>query len=148
MRVTFNSQERTLREMTNLALTAGWKVVEVVLKPEGSLFGSIVAVPISVPPSSRLTVPTMDQEIDERCASPLVDTFYSITKLPTSCSMSGSPSNSAVTRIKQRIRKTLSRTFNRNAGPDEESPKDASGNKLQPAPLLPPLTFTTNSGSK
>ena len=122
--------------------------MEVVLKPEGSLFGSIVAVPVSVPPSSRLTVPTIDREINERCASPLVDTFYSITELPTSRSVPGSPSNSAVTRIKQRIRKTLSRTFNRNAGPDEESPKDAFGSKLQSVPLLPPVSFMTNAGPR
>lgn len=145
MRVTFNSQERTLREMTALALTAGWKVIEVILKPEGSLFGSIVAVPVSVPPSDRLTVPVMDHEINERSASPLVDTFYSMTALPAPRTPTGSPSNSAVTRIKQRIRKTLSRTFTRSALADEEGFKDLGGNR-QAVPLLPPLSFSTNMG--
>ncbi|KAH8096884.1 hypothetical protein BXZ70DRAFT_865118, partial [Cristinia sonorae] len=44
MRVTFNSQERTLRELASLTLTAGWKV-EHVSRAEGSLFGHVVAVP-------------------------------------------------------------------------------------------------------
>ena len=48
MRVLFNSKERTLREMIDIALSAGWQVTEVVRKPEGSLFSTIVAVPIPV----------------------------------------------------------------------------------------------------
>ncbi|KAJ7849694.1 hypothetical protein B0H14DRAFT_2445494 [Mycena olivaceomarginata] len=52
MQVTFNGQERTLREIVALALSAGWKVVRVT-KPPGSLFGHIVAVPVAVPVSPR-----------------------------------------------------------------------------------------------
>ncbi|KAJ7449160.1 O-methyltransferase, partial [Mycena latifolia] len=48
MQVTFNGQERTLREIVALALSAGWKVVRVTKAP-GSLFGHIVAVPVAVP---------------------------------------------------------------------------------------------------
>ncbi|KAJ7023063.1 O-methyltransferase [Mycena alexandri] len=48
MQVTFNGQERTLRETVALALSAGWKVVRVTKAP-GSLFGHIVAVPVAVP---------------------------------------------------------------------------------------------------
>ncbi|KAF7324950.1 Ich1 protein [Mycena kentingensis (nom. inval.)] len=48
MQVTFNGQERTLREIVSLAASAGWKVVKVVKAP-GSLFGHIVAVPVAVP---------------------------------------------------------------------------------------------------
>jgi hypothetical protein len=48
MQVTFNGQERTLREIITLALSAGWKVVRVT-KPPGSLFGHIIAVPVAVP---------------------------------------------------------------------------------------------------
>ncbi|KAJ7171095.1 O-methyltransferase [Mycena filopes] len=48
MHVTFNGQERTLRETVALALSAGWKVVRVTKAP-GSLFGHIVAVPVAVP---------------------------------------------------------------------------------------------------
>ncbi|TCD65381.1 ich1-like protein [Steccherinum ochraceum] len=51
MKVTFNSQERTLREIAALTLTAGWKVVHV-SRAEGSLFGHIVAVPVDIPPES------------------------------------------------------------------------------------------------
>ncbi|KAJ7080600.1 O-methyltransferase [Mycena belliarum] len=48
MQVTFNGQERTLRETVALALSAGWKVVRVTKAP-GSLFGHIVAVPTAIP---------------------------------------------------------------------------------------------------
>ncbi|KAJ7244419.1 hypothetical protein B0H12DRAFT_1129472 [Mycena haematopus] len=48
MQVTFNGQERTLREIVALALSAGWKVVRVTKAP-GSLFGHIIAVPVAVP---------------------------------------------------------------------------------------------------
>ncbi|KAG6817373.1 hypothetical protein H0H87_009560 [Tephrocybe sp. NHM501043] len=48
MQVIFNAQERTLRETTSLALSAGWKVVKVTRSP-GSLFGHIIAVPIPIP---------------------------------------------------------------------------------------------------
>ena len=51
MRVMFNSQERTLRELVALALTAGWKVTQVTRTP-GSLFGHIVAVPVDIPPEA------------------------------------------------------------------------------------------------
>lgn len=52
MQVTFNGQERTLREIVSLALSAGWKVVKVT-KAVGSLFGHIVAVPVPVPMQRR-----------------------------------------------------------------------------------------------
>ncbi|KAJ7348135.1 hypothetical protein DFH08DRAFT_1080245 [Mycena albidolilacea] len=52
MQVTFNGQERTLREIVALALTAGWKVVRVT-KASGSLFGHIIAVPIALPVSPQ-----------------------------------------------------------------------------------------------
>ncbi|TEB29709.1 hypothetical protein FA13DRAFT_1755487 [Coprinellus micaceus] len=42
MNVMFNSQERTLREIVALALSAGWKVIKLT-QPPGSLFGYIVA---------------------------------------------------------------------------------------------------------
>ena len=48
MHVTFNSQERTLREMVTLAASAGWKVTKVTRTP-GSLFGYLVAVPMPIP---------------------------------------------------------------------------------------------------
>lgn len=55
MNVMFNSQERTLREIVALALSAGWKVIKLT-QPPGSLFGYIVAVPIfsdPIAPRSR-----------------------------------------------------------------------------------------------
>ncbi|KAH9830194.1 S-adenosyl-L-methionine-dependent methyltransferase [Rhodofomes roseus] len=48
MRVTFNAQERTLREIAALTLTAGWRIVQVT-RTEGSLFGHVIAVPTDVP---------------------------------------------------------------------------------------------------
>ncbi|KAK1230958.1 hypothetical protein PQX77_005932 [Marasmius sp. AFHP31] len=48
MQVTFNGQERTLRETVALALSAGWKVTRVVKAP-GSHFGHITAIPTHIP---------------------------------------------------------------------------------------------------
>jgi len=48
MQVMFNSQERTLREIVNLAASSGWKIIKVT-KTAGSLFGYLVAVPVPVP---------------------------------------------------------------------------------------------------
>ena len=122
MHVTFNSKERTLREMTDIALTAGWQVAEVIRRPEGSLFGSIVAIPISVPPSKALLSTFIEQEIIERSVSPVVDTFYSRSRLPSSkgVGMTMSQSDSPMRRMTKRLRKTLSKTFNR-AGQSGES---------------------------
>ncbi|KAG5642068.1 hypothetical protein DXG03_003645 [Asterophora parasitica] len=106
MQVTFSAQERTLRETTTLALSAGWKVVKVTHAP-GSLFGHIVAVPVPIPVQCRaragigsasLNVPSIPSTADEegirrgkvelavierassRCGTP---TFGSRTDLPT-----------------------------------------------------------------
>ncbi|KAF9812909.1 hypothetical protein IEO21_05905 [Rhodonia placenta] len=51
MRSMFNSQERTLRELSTLAQTAGWRIVQVV-RSESSLFGHITAVPVEIPAES------------------------------------------------------------------------------------------------
>ena len=48
MRVTFNAQERTLREMAALTRRAGWAIVDVV-HGEESLFGHLTAVPVEIP---------------------------------------------------------------------------------------------------
>jgi hypothetical protein len=115
MHVTFNSKERTLREMTDIALSAGWQVTEVIRKPEGSLFGSIIAVPTSVPPSTALLPPFVEQETIERSVSPVGDTFYSHSQLPSpkGLTVAISQSDSAVRRMTKRLRKTISRTFSR-----------------------------------
>jgi hypothetical protein len=114
MHVTFNSKERTLREMTDITLSAGWQVVEVIRKPEGSPFGSIIAVPTSVPPSTALLSSLAEQEIIERAGSPVGDTFYSRTQLPSrGTTMEMNQSDSAVRRMTKRLRKTISRTFSR-----------------------------------
>ncbi|RDB30841.1 4-O-methyltransferase 1 [Hypsizygus marmoreus] len=52
MQVIFNAQERTLREIVALALSAGWKVIKVT-HAVGSLFGHIVAVPVPIPMQRR-----------------------------------------------------------------------------------------------
>lgn len=123
MHVTFNSKERTLREMTDIAFSAGWKVTEVIRKPEGSLFGSIIAVPISIPPSTTLLSPFIEQEIIERSVSPVVDTFYSRSQLasPKGAGMTASQSDSAVRRMTKRLRRTISKTFSRTGGQSGES---------------------------
>ncbi|PFH49598.1 hypothetical protein AMATHDRAFT_147362 [Amanita thiersii Skay4041] len=48
MQVTFNAQERTLREIVALASSAGWKVVRVAMA-DGSLFGHLTAIPTQIP---------------------------------------------------------------------------------------------------
>ena len=63
MRVTFNSQERTLRELAALTLTAGWKVVQV-SRAEGSLFGHVVAVPVDIPPESLLLLKKAEEKAE------------------------------------------------------------------------------------
>lgn len=125
MHVTFNSKERTLREMTDIALSAGWQVTGVIRKPEGSLFGSIVAIPTSVPSSTALLSPFVEREIIERSVSPVGDTFYSRSQLPSpkAVAMATSRSNSAVRRMTKRLRKTISKTFSR-GGQSEEKKGD------------------------
>lgn len=59
MRVMFNAQERTLRELAGLVRTAGWQVVQVT-RTEGALFGHLVAVPVEIPPET-LTLPFCDE---------------------------------------------------------------------------------------
>lgn len=115
MHVTFNSKERTLREITDIALSAGWQVTEVIRKPEGSLFGSIIAIPTSLPPSTALLSPFVEQEIIEMGISPVADTFYSRPQLPSpkGVAMAMSQSDSAVRRMTKRLRKTISKTFSR-----------------------------------
>lgn len=122
MHVTFNSKERTLREMTDIALSAGWQVTGVIRKPEGSLFCSIIAIPASVPSSTALLSPVVEREIDERSVSPVVDTFYSRSQLPSpkGVAMAMSQSDSAVRRITKRLRKTISKTFSRGGQGGEE----------------------------
>jgi hypothetical protein len=106
MHVTFNSKERTLREMSDIALSGGWQVTEVIRKPEGSLFSSIIAVPAQVPPSSLVK-----QEIIESSISPVGDTFYSNSRLPQS--------GSTVRRMTRRLKKMISKTFRQSEGSGE-----------------------------
>ncbi|CAL1710667.1 unnamed protein product [Somion occarium] len=91
MRVTFNAQERTLRELTALTLTAGWKVVQVT-RAEGSLFGHVIAVPVDIPEESLALLnvreemsaddmpPMSDLEV---YSPPMGDTFFSNVNLPS-----------------------------------------------------------------
>ena len=67
MRVMFNAQERTLRELTALARSAGWKVVQVT-RTEGALFGHLVAVPVEIPPET-LALPLCDEMENEAASS-------------------------------------------------------------------------------
>ncbi|KAI0635412.1 S-adenosyl-L-methionine-dependent methyltransferase [Trametes polyzona] len=101
MRATFNAQERTLREMSALTLTAGWKIVDVV-HAEGSLFGHLTAIPVEIPEASlSLLEPpevspekaTEDQGAGSRTRSGSVtsasetihrgETFGTLSSLPT-----------------------------------------------------------------
>lgn len=63
MRVMFNSQERTLRELASLTLCAGWKITQVT-RAEGSLFGHIIAVPVDIPPETLALPMNLDGETE------------------------------------------------------------------------------------
>ncbi len=63
MQVMFNSQERTLREMVTLTLSAGWKIVKVTKTP-GSLFGYLVAEPVPIP-DAPTAAPGVTAGVDE-----------------------------------------------------------------------------------
>jgi hypothetical protein len=124
-------------------LTAGWRVVDVIRKPEGSLFGSIVAVPVSVPHSRSIISQVVDKEIYERCTSPVGDTFYSKVELPAGRGgLPGSVSDSAVMKMKKRIRKTLSKTFGSGFGAVQVSDdeKQMSQSSLLPTCFHPGST--------
>ncbi|KAF8184846.1 O-methyltransferase [Pholiota molesta] len=61
MQVMFNAQERTLREMVILALSAGWKIIKVTKTP-GSLFGYLVAVPVAIPQRPKEEEPELAKD--------------------------------------------------------------------------------------
>jgi hypothetical protein len=70
MQVTFNSRERTLREIVALALSAGWKVTKAT-RGVGSLFGHIVAMPIPIPMQKRARAGSGSAFFDvPKCATP------------------------------------------------------------------------------
>ncbi|KAI0339260.1 hypothetical protein BDW22DRAFT_1431862 [Trametopsis cervina] len=78
MRAMFNSQERTLRELSAVTLSAGWKITQVT-RADGSVFGHMVAVPVDIP-EETLRSPIMEEEEDE-CPSSMSAT--SDSHLPT-----------------------------------------------------------------
>ena len=133
MHVTFNSKERTLREMTDIALSAGWQITGVIQKPEGSLFGSIIAIPTSIPPSAALLSPFVEQEIIERGVSPAADTFYSRSQLPPpkGVLMASSQSDSAVRRMTKRLRKAISKTFIRGGQSGEDAGREKTKQAME-----------------
>jgi len=127
MHATFNSKERTLREMIDVALSGGWQVTEVIRKPEGSLFGTIIAIPTSVPPSKLLVSPLIEQKTID---SPVVDTFYSRSRLPSSKGAeTTSQSDSVTRRMAKRLRRPISNIFSR-AGRSGESGNGENGRSV------------------
>ncbi|KAI0946796.1 hypothetical protein AcW1_010153 [Taiwanofungus camphoratus] len=105
MRCTFNSQERTLRELAALTRTAGWRIVQVT-RAEGSLFGYIVAVPVEIPSSTLAALAgslpqsgsgtcgnpgeeaaAQDAVNEEIQCPPMGDTFCSFMELPSEDTM-------------------------------------------------------------
>ncbi|PPR01314.1 hypothetical protein CVT24_006347 [Panaeolus cyanescens] len=69
MQTMFNAQERTLREMVNLASSAGWKITRVSRTP-GSLFGYMVAIPVEIPPQpAEEDVPSREETKDRSTAA-------------------------------------------------------------------------------
>ncbi|KAF9235949.1 hypothetical protein BU15DRAFT_50734, partial [Melanogaster broomeanus] len=52
MQITLNGKERTLRELTELALSAGWRITRMT-RPEASLFAYLVCEPIPLPDDAQ-----------------------------------------------------------------------------------------------
>ncbi|KAF9218485.1 hypothetical protein BS17DRAFT_791302 [Gyrodon lividus] len=52
MQITFNGKERTLRELTELTISAGWRITRM-KRPEGSLFAHLVCEPIVLPDDAQ-----------------------------------------------------------------------------------------------
>jgi hypothetical protein len=115
MHIAHGGKERTLQEMTDVALSAGWQVTEVIRKPEGSLFCSIVAIPISIPPSTASLSTFIGQENTGRGVSPVVDTSNSPSQLPSPKGegVTTSRGGSAIGRLTKRLREQISKTFSR-----------------------------------
>ena len=114
MHVVHNGKERTLQEMTDVALSAGWQITEVIRKPEGSLFCSVVAIPISIPPSTASLPTFIGQENTGRSVSPVIDTSNSRSQLPSpKGGVTTSRSGSAMGGLTERLREKISKTFSR-----------------------------------
>ena len=128
MHIFLNGKERTLQEMTDVALSAGWQITEVIRKPEGSLFCSIVAIPTSIPPSTASLPPIIQQEITKRSVSPVVDTSNTHYWLhsPNGGGTTTNRSGSTMARLTERLRETISNTFSR-AGKSGESGGEEKG---------------------
>jgi hypothetical protein len=131
MHVVHGGKERTLQETTDVALSAGWQVTEVIRKPEGSLFCSIVAIPTSIPPLTASLPTFIGQENTGRGVSPVVDTSNSPSQLPSPKGegVTTSRGGSAIGRLTKRLRETISKTPSRagkSGGPEGEEGKPAT----------------------
>ncbi|KAG6825824.1 hypothetical protein H0H92_002297, partial [Tricholoma furcatifolium] len=122
MQVTFNAQERTLRETTALALSTGWKVVKVTRSP-GSLFGHIVAIPVSIPIQRRaragsgsalLDVPTTSKTRQSEASAPM--SKQDINEIERASSRCGTPTFGSRTDLPS-MQEAISRFGGRNVRP-------------------------------
>ena len=139
MHVSLNGKERTLQETMDVALSAGWRVTEVIRKPEGSLFCSVVAIPTSIPPSTAPLPTFIGQENTERSVSPVVDTSNSPSQLPppkgegVTTSRGGSAMGRLTKRLREKISKTSSRADERKGpGGGEKPGKPAMAKTVSP----------------
>ncbi|KAL0577536.1 hypothetical protein V5O48_004434 [Marasmius crinis-equi] len=134
MQVTFNGQERTLREIVALTRSAGWKVTRVVKAP-GSHFGHITAIPTDIPSytrpaksSSFAPAPMKDSPSAPRIHSHVLERSMSRCGTPTFGSKVLLPSFEEV-KVKPRF------GFGFGKGSERRSPREGT---LKPAPHIGP----------
>ncbi|RPD56594.1 hypothetical protein L226DRAFT_480398 [Lentinus tigrinus ALCF2SS1-7] len=145
MRVTFNAQERTLREMAALVQTAGWKIVDVV-HGESSSFGHMTAVPIEIPEasssfSSSDTVKNVkasgQQPAGRHRSGSVLSAPESIRMDHTFGSQTALPTEDAMRKPVQKSRRPLLPWWRSKSAPSAHNGK--GGKVVTPEKQLPPL---------
>lgn len=150
MQVTFNSQERTLREMADLAASSGWKVTKVTRTP-GSLFGYIVAVPVPIPVVRALSDDSNDCEDkngDMGAVQRLYrDDFDGIERAGSRCGTPTFGSNLRLSSVQEALAKFGGGIFRRSRMTRIVTGSNSAACKEPPpVPLKPALMLTLGGG--
>ena len=150
MQVTFNSQERTLREMADLAASSGWKVTKVTRTP-GSLFGYIVAVPVPIPAVRALSDDSDVCDDKNGGIEPVHqlyrDDFDAIERASSRCGTPTFGSNLRLSSVQEALARFGGGIFRRSRITRIVTGSDSAACKEPPpVPLKPALTLTLGSG--
>ncbi|KAI0700683.1 hypothetical protein C8T65DRAFT_790056 [Cerioporus squamosus] len=144
MRVTFNAQERTLREMAALVQTAGWKIVDVV-HGESSSFGHMTAVPIDIPEaisssfssSGTVTNVKASEATGRGRSGSVLSAPESIRMDHSFGSQTALPTEEAIRKPAQKSRRPLLPWWRSKSAPN--APTAKGGKVVTPEKQLPPL---------